>query len=135
MIALCRDIIARHHIRADRVLAHSDVAPARKQDPGELFPWSRLGAAGVGLWVDPVPVAAGERLAPGDRGEAVADLQRSFARYGYAAEVSGRYDQGTAEVVAAFQRHFRPARIDGIADPSTVATLQRLLAARATASR
>src|SRR5438552_1750510 len=50
VIKLCRDIIARHPIRRERVLAHSDVAPARKKDPGEKFPWDRLAGAGIGLW-------------------------------------------------------------------------------------
>ena len=129
VIALCRDIVARHKIRADRVVAHSDIAPARKQDPGEKFPWDRLAAAGVGLWVEPAPIVAGEQLAPGAGGEEVAELQTMLAAYGYGAEVSGRYDDATAETVTAFQRHFRPARCDGIADPSTIATLRRLLTA------
>src|SRR4051794_13840859 len=68
VIALCRDIVGRHAISAPRVLGHSDVAPARKQDPGEKFPWARLAAAGVGLWVAPEPIAPGKTLAPGDRG-------------------------------------------------------------------
>ena len=128
-IALCRDIIARHSIPAARVLAHSDIAPARKQDPGEKFPWARLAASGVGLWVEPSPLTAGTALKPDDRGPQVAELQRALARFGYAADITHRYDKATAEVVTAFQRHFRPARVDGIADRSTVATLQRLLTA------
>jgi N-acetylmuramoyl-L-alanine amidase len=60
----------------------------------------------------------------------VSDLQRRLADYGYGLEITGRYDTATAEVVAAFQRHFRPAKIDGIADSSTLHTLQKLLAAR-----
>src|SRR3954471_3267029 len=62
VIALCRDIVARHAIRRERVLGHSDVAPNRKQDPGEKFPWHRLAAAGVGLWVEPAPITAGRTL-------------------------------------------------------------------------
>jgi N-acetylmuramoyl-L-alanine amidase len=127
--ALCRDIIARRHIRADRVLAHSDIAPARKIDPGEKFPWGRLAAAGVGLWVAPAPITQGATLARGAQGEAVTDLQRMLARYGFGIEASGRYDSATADVVTAFQRHFRPARVDGIADASTIGTLRRLLTA------
>ena len=55
VIALCRDVVGRHAIARDRVLAHSDVAPGRKLDPGERFPWDRLHANGVGLWVPPRP--------------------------------------------------------------------------------
>jgi N-acetylmuramoyl-L-alanine amidase len=130
VIALCRDIVARYRVRADRVVAHSDIAPARKQDPGEKFPWDRLAAAGVGLWVEPAPITRGAALAPGARGEEVAELQAMLAAYGYGAAMSGDYDDATAEIVTAFQRHFRPARCDGIADASTVATLRRLIAAR-----
>ena len=132
VIALCGDIVARHNIPAARVLAHSDVAPARKEDPGERFPWARLAQSGIGLWVEPSPLHAGTALKAGDRSEHVADLQRMLARFGYAADVTNFYDQSTAEIVTAFQRHFRPARVDGIADFSTVATLQRLLTASST---
>jgi N-acetylmuramoyl-L-alanine amidase len=129
VIALCRDIIHRHHIRADRVLAHSDIAPERKTDPGERFPWQRLHQAGIGLWVAPQPPSA-PALGPGDRGDAVADLQAALRRYGYGIEPTGVYDEATAALVTAFQRHFRQARVDGCADRSTVGTLQALLAAR-----
>jgi len=130
VIALSRDIIQRHVIRADRVLAHSDVAPARKNDPGEKFPWDQLAAAGVGLWVKPHPVAGSDELKRGDSGDAVAALQRDLADYGYGIEATGRFDDKMREVVVAFQRHFRPTRVDGIADVSTVKTLQALRAAR-----
>lgn len=132
VVALCRDILARHAIPRERVLAHSDVAPDRKNDPGEKFPWRRLADAGVGLWVEPAPLADGRTLGPGANGAAVRDLQAALAEYGYGIRASGSYDEATRIVVAAFQRHFRPARIDGLADPSTVATLQALMAARAT---
>jgi N-acetylmuramoyl-L-alanine amidase len=129
VIGLCRDIVARRKIPAARVLAHSDVAPARKQDPGEKFPWDRLAAAGVGLWAEPSPFREGTTLKPDDLGPQVAELQRALARFGYAADITHLYDTPTAEIVTAFQRHFRPARVDGIADRSTFATLQRLLTA------
>ena len=130
VIALCHDIIERSGIRADRVLAHSDVAPARKQDPGEKFPWNLLHKQGVGHLVAPAPLAEGPALKPGDRSEAVTMLQTMLARYGYGLPVTGEFDVTTEAVVAAFQRHFRPARVDGIADASTVTTLRDLLAAR-----
>jgi N-acetylmuramoyl-L-alanine amidase len=128
VIGLCRDIISRTSIAARRVLAHSDVAPERKRDPGEGFPWRRLAKAGVGLWVEPEPIADGATLRPGDRGEDVATLQQALADYGYGVPVSGSYDTATEIVVTAFQRHFRPARVDGIADASTVRTLTKLIA-------
>jgi N-acetylmuramoyl-L-alanine amidase len=131
VITLCRGIIARRGIRPDRVLAHSDVAPARKQDPGEKFPWRRLSESGVGLWVPPAPVeTAGPRLSLGDRGEAVLNLQQHFIGYGYGIDVDGEYSSKMAEVVTAFQRHFRPVRVDGVADASTRTTLTDLLRKR-----
>lgn len=130
VIALCRGIIARRGIRADRLLAHSDVAPARKCDPGEKFPWRLLSDSGVGLWVPPEPIVKGPRLAIGASGETVAELQHRLAGYGYGIAASGEYDQATAQVVTAFQRHFRPVRVDGEADQSTIRTLDALLAKR-----
>jgi N-acetylmuramoyl-L-alanine amidase len=130
VITLCRGIIARRHIRRDRVLAHSDVAPSRKRDPGEKFPWQRLAESGVGLWVEPEPISDWLALGPGDSGEPVSELQQSLAEYGYGVTTGGTYDEVTRDVVAAFQRHFRPAQIDGMADASTRETLRRLLVAR-----
>ena len=127
--ALCRDICARRGIRPERVLAHSDIAVARKIDPGEFFPWDVLAARGVGHFVAPAPPRDGVALALGDVGEAVARLQRRLAAYGYNIAETGVYDEATAEVVAAFQRHFRPARVDGRADASTLETLDKLIAA------
>lgn len=129
LIALCQGIVARHPIPPHRVLAHSDVAPGRKLDPGERFPWGRLAADGVGLWVDPAAIVAGPRLCEGDADASVSALQGLLALYGYGVEITGVFDARTRDVVAAFQRHFRPGRVDGVADHSTVETLRRLLAA------
>src|SRR6185295_17056196 len=129
VIALCRGIMLRRNIPAHRVLGHSDVAPARKKDPGEKFPWHSLANSGVGHWVQPAPIVAGEILKLGAEGDGVRGLQEALQRYGYGIEVSGKYDGPTVEVVTAFQRHFRPACVDGIADRSTLTTLQALLAA------
>src|SRR5437016_1743342 len=122
VIALCRDVLKRHDIPPDRVLAHSDVAPARKQDPGERFPWARLAASGVGLWIEPTPISGGDALLPAQRGEDITMLQTMLAKVGYAADLTGVYDDATRDIVTAFQRHFRPARVDGVADRSTIET-------------
>lgn len=135
VIALSRDIIARHGIRPESVLAHSDVAPARKRDPGEKFPWARLAAAGVGHYVAPEPIGSGRLLQRGDLGIAVGGLQMMLRLYGYGIAVTGEYDLATEQVVQAFQRHFRPALVDGIADASTLATLRRLASALAPEGR
>jgi N-acetylmuramoyl-L-alanine amidase len=128
VIALCRGIMLRRKVASHRVLAHSDVAPARKKDPGEKFPWHSLANSGVGHWVQPVPVVRGETLKLGNISDEVAGMQSAFARYGYNIPNNGKFDGATMEVVTAFQRHFRPARVDGVADHSTMATLQALLA-------
>ena len=126
--ALCRGIVLRRNVPPQRVLAHSDVAPARKKDPGEKFPWHSLANSGVGHWVQPAPIVRSAGLKLGTISTEVRDLQQALARYGYGVPVTGKYDNATMEVVTAFQRHFRPARVDGIADHSTMSTLHALLA-------
>jgi len=133
--ALCRSIMTRHRIPAWRVLGHSDVAPARKQDPGEKFPWRLLSESGIGLWVNPAPITEGGAVfVLGESAPAIREIQELLGRYGYDIAVSGSYDPATRDVIAAFQRHFRPARVDGVADASTITTLRALLAARAARS-
>jgi len=112
LIELGREILGRHPIPASRVLGHSDVAPSRKIDPGELFDWHALAEAGIGLWPAPAP-------GPVD----LASVQRALARYGYEVEPSGELDAATSDALQAFQRHFRPALIDGRADADTAALL------------
>jgi N-acetylmuramoyl-L-alanine amidase len=129
VIALCRDILSRHRIPARGVLAHSDVAPARKEDPGELFPWAQLAADGIGHWVKLEPLTDGPLLKVGDSGPAVADLKQRLRKYGYGLGEESEYVAELEAVIRAFQRHFRQERVDGIADVSTVRTLERLLAA------
>lgn len=119
--SLALDILARHPIPPRRVLGHSDVAPLRKADPGELFDWARLARAGIGLW------PAGEQVASGELAD-VARMEAGLARFGYAVPGSGVLDDETRAVVAAFQRHFRPLRVDGVPDAGTAARLAALLA-------
>ena len=102
---LCLAILSRHAIRARDVVAHSDIAPDRKEDPGELFDWEGLAANGVGLW--PGAPATG---APGDAAALLAAI-------GY------RTDLPLPVLLRAFQRHWRPARVDGVADGETMARL------------
>ena len=127
VIALGRDICARHAIPSARVLAHSDVAPGRKIDPGEKFPWHQLAASGLGAWVQPAPLDSAEP-APAPDPAAIIEAQTLLARYGYAIEPSGLDDARMRAVVRAFQQHFRPARSDGHLDRSTLDTLARLAA-------
>jgi N-acetylmuramoyl-L-alanine amidase len=127
VVALCKDIIARHNIAPRMVLAHSDIAPGRKVDPGEKFDWNFLHSFGIGHCVNPESISGGTFLQLGDAGDAVMALQAMLKLYGYGLEVNGKFDQRTKIVVEAFQRHFRRAMVDGVADQSTVATLHKLL--------
>lgn len=127
VIDLCKDCASRWYIPAERVLAHSDVAPVRKADPGEKFPWATLFASGVGHYVEPTPISGGRFFQQGDGGQPVEALQSMLAFYGYSIEITGFFCERTAGVVEAFQRHFRPQQVDGIADMSTIDTLHRLL--------
>jgi N-acetylmuramoyl-L-alanine amidase len=112
---LCREILSRHPIPGHRVVGHSDIAPERKADPGELFDWPRLARAGIGIWPEP---HAASLNGPVDRRRALADL----AAIGYCL--------GAEEpVIAAFQRRFRPARIDGVIDNETAGRLGEVSAA------
>ncbi len=132
VISLCKSIITRRGpIAPDRILAHSDVAPTRKQDPGEKFPWGLLHESGVGHWVRPAPLTLdGRQIKFGDRSETVTRLQHALRSYGYGVEETGHYDELTRDVVTAFQRHFRPERADGVADASTLLTLRALIETR-----
>ena len=137
VILLCRDILARWPIPPARVLGHSGIAPRRKQDPGERFPWARLHRAGIGHYVEPAPISLGPSLGLGpglglglgDDGAKVEELQSLLAQYGYPIEVTGSFGEQTRSVVTAFQRHFRQDRVDGCADASTLATLRQLVEA------
>jgi N-acetylmuramoyl-L-alanine amidase len=127
VIALAKDICARNGLAPDRVLAHSDIAPRRKIDPGEFFPWAALAAAGVGRVVN-APPPDEDAFDLDSAGVAVAQLQRDLAAFGFRLAETGIYDEDTACAVSAFQRHHRPARVDGRADRSTRDALARLLA-------
>jgi N-acetylmuramoyl-L-alanine amidase len=125
--ALCRAILHRRYIRPERVLGHSDVAPLRKRDPGEKFPWMLLHRAGIGQWVNPAPIVPGPCFEFGDSGDAVQNFQAALREYGYGINPDGYFDQTTRDVVTAFQRHFRPALCDGKLDSSTLMTLRALI--------
>jgi N-acetylmuramoyl-L-alanine amidase len=96
---LCKDIITRNKIAPTNVVGHSDVAPLRKEDPGELFNWHWLAGKGVGLW--PVPKDIGEE------GESPF---RKLSDLGYETPENNIHE---SKIITAFQRHFRPSNIDG----------------------
>jgi N-acetylmuramoyl-L-alanine amidase len=115
VIELAQDIFARYPIPPERVLGHSDVAPARKLDPGELFPWGALSLAGIGLWPQ---TRKAQLTVP------FADGLRAFG-YGMKPDM----DVPKKTVIEAFQRHWRPSRIDGVADRECESILAALLGA------
>ncbi|MCI0735629.1 MAG: peptidoglycan-binding protein, partial [Beijerinckiaceae bacterium] len=99
----------------------------RKIDPGEHFPWAQLAKAGIGHYVTPAVIEDGPRLEPGGEGPEVLELQAMLAGYGYGVDATGLYDARTESAITAFQRHYRQSLVDGIADPSTIATMRRLI--------
>ena len=119
LIALLERLTARHGLDRRNVWGHSDVAPGRKIDPGEAFDWQALAAAGFGVWPTDVATEDVPALAAGSTGKAVAPLQKALAGIGYEVEADGVYGPQTETAVTAFQRHFRAARIDGLADAET----------------
>jgi N-acetylmuramoyl-L-alanine amidase len=128
VIALSQDICERNAIAPERVLAHSDIAPSRKIDPGEKFDWGRLAAEGVGYWLLAEPIdPRDEGLGPGADGKDVEAARRLLAQYGYGVSREGPLDADLGFVLRAFQLHFRPARVDSRLDRSTMATLTRLV--------
>ena len=125
LIELCRGVIARHPIQPCHILGHSDVAPVRKCDPGELLDWARLSACAIGLWPSPLPSQKTASYA--GKIDDVAQFQKKLADYGYNIDITGHLDQQTGTVIRAFQRHFRPTLINGIMDMECAALLDNLL--------
>lgn len=126
VVALVSDILARRVLPITAVVGHSDVAPGRKADPGEHFPWASLGAAGAALWPGGVSGAPGAALTL-DPAQ-VAALQEALAGIGYAAPVNGEFCAQTQACVVAFQRRFRPERVDGVVDTHTLDLVAEVLA-------
>jgi N-acetylmuramoyl-L-alanine amidase len=123
VVELCQAIVRRWSIPQTRIVAHSDIAPGRKEDPGERFPWNRLAQAGVGLWPAksrPEPWMM-HGASPGDAGLTVERFQRDLAAIGYRIEITGKFGESTAVVVRAFQRRWRQHSITGEGDSETIA--------------
>lgn len=117
---LCLQILSRHPIPAGRVLGHSDIAPGRKRDPGEKLDWAWLAGQGVGIW-------PGQTAAPAAAVPDILEVQQCLAGFGYDIPQTGICGTQTRAAVTAFQRHFRPGRVDGVADAQGLAILKQLL--------
>ena len=124
VIALSKGIISRHG--ALTILAHSDIAPARKIDPGENFPWQGLAAAGLGYWPDVQTDDRRVLFEPHSRDRGVAIVQRGLAHIGYSARVTGVMDEPTKLIIEALQRRYRPDKIDGVVDIQTMEVIKAL---------
>ena len=137
LIPLCQQIVKRHSIEPWNVVAHADVAPDRKGDPGERFPWKSLAEAGIGLWFDPRPAQVEPALTYykfGSVGPGVQRLQECLKMLGYYMKTDGFFGKRTENVVIAFQRHFVQSRFDGIWDDRSESVLHQLLSAQLVAA-
>ena len=126
---LCADIVTRYDIKPHRVLGHSDVAPHRKQDPGAHFNWRQLAEVGVGVWFEPdddVKTDA-EILCPALNEVEICKIQRKLSAIGYGLEVTGEFDDRTFFVITAFQRHYRPSKVDGRLDGQTIGLIDQFV--------
>jgi len=122
LVVLLKDITQRHQLPPGSIIAHSDIAPQRKVDPGPLFPWKRLADEGLLPWPDADAVARQHALFSTSL-PSVQWFQEQLARQGYAVPMQGELDQATRNVIAAFQMKYRPARYDGEPDAETAALL------------
>ena len=123
VLDLVHDILGRHAIPATRILGHSDIAPLRKQDPGEHFPWERLARAGISLWPDfdgTTKEVIGKGLERGASGSSVWRLQTMLSEIGYGFDVTDIYGETCENVVTAFQRRWLPEQVTGQADLTTL---------------
>ncbi|HEX2591042.1 MAG TPA: N-acetylmuramoyl-L-alanine amidase [Rhizomicrobium sp.] len=128
VIELAKGILSRHAIPPHRVVGHSDVAPARKEDPGEFFPWELLSNNGIGAWPSPPPRGEVGTAQPDRVGAEADDVAAALKRYGYG--VAPDMDVPIAKVITAFQRHFRPTNIAGVWDDECATILAALIAAK-----
>ena len=128
--ALSVDIVARHEISPRNVVGHSDVAPDRKEDPGELFDWRALSDVGVGLWFEEsAAIPPSDKVISVGANEAeVLELQQALREIGYGTTLTSLFDRSLENILRAFQRHWRAARVDGVADPETQGIIYAVLA-------
>lgn len=115
-ISLVQGIMQRHAIAPQRVLAHSDVAPQRKEDPGELFPWQSCAQNGVGFWPQATPPAIQTTI---QNPMPLAEIRTMLRTIGYECPLEGEYDLPLRRILLAFQRHWLPHHLSGLADAPT----------------
>jgi N-acetylmuramoyl-L-alanine amidase len=131
---LVKDIADRYMIPPTNILAHSDIAPTRKQDPGALFPWKKLyDNYQIGMWYDDATMknllsqtSPESFVAQSNSIPFILKVQTAFQQMGYDITPSGSWDKQNSKIVEAFQYHFRPSKYNGIVDAETWAILQAL---------
>lgn len=127
IVKVTKDLVQRYNLSPQNVVAHSDIAPLRKSDPGPMFPWKQLAEQGIGAWPDEYLVAryisGRNKYAPVDVGA----IQLLLSRYGYDIKQTGRLDKLTRQIISAFQMHFRPNNFNGNPDVETEAIALALL--------
>lgn len=124
--ALVQDLVERHRVTPGNIVAHSDIAPQRKIDPGPLFPWQQLAANGLGRWYDEAE-AQGHQMQMEQFGlPDYAEIQQLLKKAGYTVPLHGQWDEASKNVMAAFQMHYRPANYDGLPDAESIAILKAL---------
>ena len=131
---MVKDISKRYMIPPTNILAHSDIAPTRKQDPGPLFPWKKLYEEHqIGMWYDEekkqgfYPSALDDITILYEDASFIRKVQTSFKSFGYDIQITGMWDKQTKSVIEAFQYHFRPENYNGILDAETWSILQALI--------
>lgn len=122
VIEISKIIIERYQIQATNIIGHSDIAPGRKLDPGPLFPWKKLYKNGIGTWYDEESL----EIQPNAKID-IQRLQKNLRTFGYAINITGKFDQQTRTVLQAFQMHFRPNNYSGNLDAETIAILENLI--------
>lgn len=122
VLALCKEIVARHKIRPERIVGHSDIQPQTKQDPGPAFPWKQFADAGLIAWPD-ADMVAQQRAVYQKELPDMDWFQGKLASHGFNVPRNGELDAMTQNVLAAFQMKYRPAKYDGTPDAETAALL------------
>ena len=127
LVRLLKQTLEQHpDIRPEAIVGHADIAPARKVDPGPLFPWKQLFDAGIGAWFDETRVT--ELVGLMSHYPLTTEQQQALLlAYGYNASVTGIEDEQSQLAVRAFQMHFRPANYSGFFDDESAAILISLL--------
>jgi N-acetylmuramoyl-L-alanine amidase len=123
---LLKALIARYSIEPANIVAHSDISPGRKEDPGPLFPWRELAKDGIGRWFDQAQVQTLTAQYAAQGTPDISWFQTRLAQIGYGIALTGVEDAKTRNVISAFQMHYRPARFDGEPDAETAAILSVL---------